>query len=522
MKRYPQKFVSMLLTLILVVSLIPYPVSYAVGTGGVQEKMSQIMSDFPKGSYFTVNGAACTHDKYHSCSNCSLLNISKAKGKSVPPGQGNAWTCVGFASYVMNQTFGTKLSGNIMQIGAAKQNANQASTYQDARVGDLIYFYNAKKQFTHIAICMGTTSDAVLLYECNASGGTAQISYRSIPYSQVSAGRSGRYVTVFRAKNYDAIDAQGLSRITITFDPNGGSFSPSTPSTQVIEKGSDPRNLPTPTRSGYIFKGWALDKIDPDSSGSHVTGIATEESAWGFDKDTTLYALWEKERNKTFSVTLDDGSVCSLITVTNGGTYGSLPVPTKDGYMFDGWYTQVSGGTEITSSTKVTLSGDQTLYAHWSKAPTDEEQGYWGPWSDWSTTPVYASDTRQVETQTITEQVKISDGYTEYRYVGYATADGRHECWCETYLRNKFGSAVLRYSNWSRTRYSANGTGWTCGNCGGNHTGVDHYGDDGRAWWAEYTLPDGKSYYWEESRTTDAQYETREVTQYRYRDWTHS
>lgn len=518
MKRYPQKFVSMLLTLILVVSLFPYPVSYAVGTGGVQEKMNQIMSDFPKSSYFTVNGAACTHDKYHSCSNCSLLNISKAKGKSVPPGQGNAWTCVGFASYVMNQAFGTKLSGNIMQIGAAKKNANQASTYQDARVGDLIYFYNAKKQFTHIAIYMGTTSDAVLLYECNASGGTAQISYRSIPYSQVSAGRSGRYVTVFRAKNYDAIDAQGLSRITITFDPNGGSFSLSTPSTQVIEKGSDPRNLPIPTRSSYIFKGWALDKIDPDSSGSHVTGIATEESAWGFDKDTTLYALWEKERNKTFSVTLDDGSVCSLITVTNGNSYGNLPTPSRVGYKFNGWYTQTSGGSQITSSTTVNLTGDQTLYAHWSKA---EAQGHWGPWSEWSTTPIYASNTRQVETRIVTEQVKVSDGYTEYRYVGYVTDDEKHDCWCATYLRSRFGSANLQYSPWSTTRYNSDKSrSWTCGNCGGNHIGAVSVGADGRSWWYEYILPDD-GYWWEESRTIDAQYENREVTQYRYRDLTY-
>lgn len=142
--------------------------------------------------------------------------------------------------------------------------------------------------------------------------------------------------------------------------------------------------------------------------------------------------------------------------------------------------------------------------------PKAQPENVWTDWSSWSATPIFASDTRQVETR----EIKVSDSYTEYRYGGYVTYDGKHDCWCETYLRNKYGSASLRYSDWSTTRFRPNGKGWTCGSCGGNHIGVDHYGSDGRAWWAEYVLPDD-SYYWEESRTVDAGYET----QYRYRDW---
>lgn len=142
--------------------------------------------------------------------------------------------------------------------------------------------------------------------------------------------------------------------------------------------------------------------------------------------------------------------------------------------------------------------------------PKAQPENVWTDWSSWSATPIFASDTRQVETR----EIKVSDSYTEYRYGGYVTYDGKHDCWCETYLRNKYGSASLRYSDWSTTRFRPNGKGWTCGSCGGNHIGIDHYGSDGKAWWAEYVLPDD-SYYWEESRTVDAGYET----QYRYRDW---
>lgn len=49
-------------------------------------------------------------------------------------------------------------------------------------------------------------------------------------------------------------------------------------------------------------------------------------------------------------------------------TYEELPVPTKSGYVFDGWYTSAQGGTLIKSTSKVDISKDHTLYAHWTKA----------------------------------------------------------------------------------------------------------------------------------------------------------
>lgn len=46
-------------------------------------------------------------------------------------------------------------------------------------------------------------------------------------------------------------------------------------------------------------------------------------------------------------------------------TYGSLPTPTRTGYDFDGWYTEETGGTKITSTTSVGTDPPATLYAHW-------------------------------------------------------------------------------------------------------------------------------------------------------------
>lgn len=131
-------------------------------------------------------------------------------------------------------------------------------------------------------------------------------------------------------------------------------------------------------------------------------------------------------------------------------------------------------------------------------------------WSQWSTTPVYQSDTREVETR----QVKISDSHTEYRYGRYIDKTKKYVCWCATYQASVgTPGSTLQYSDWSTTRYSANDTHWTCGYCKGSHTGVAYTTSDGRDWWNEYTLSSG-NYFWEESRTVAAKYET----QYRYRD----
>lgn len=59
----------------------------------------------------------------------------------------------------------------------------------------------------------------------------------------------------------------------------------------------------------------------------------------------------------------------SSFTVSEGGKYDGLDtyVPTRDGYSFVGWYTAADGGSKISSASTVTVTSDQTLYAHWKQ-----------------------------------------------------------------------------------------------------------------------------------------------------------
>ena len=59
------------------------------------------------------------------------------------------------------------------------------------------------------------------------------------------------------------------------------------------------------------------------------------------------------------------GTGCYSKSIVNGSTYGDLCTPYREGYTFLGWYTTNGGSTRITSSTSVTVTANQTIYAKW-------------------------------------------------------------------------------------------------------------------------------------------------------------
>ena len=58
------------------------------------------------------------------------------------------------------------------------------------------------------------------------------------------------------------------------------------------------------------------------------------------------------------------GTANATKLITEGTVIGELPMPTRTGYTFVGWWTEASGGTQISTSTTVT--SNVTCYAHWS------------------------------------------------------------------------------------------------------------------------------------------------------------
>ena len=113
----------------------------------------------------------------------------------------------------------------------------------------------------------------------------------------------------------------------------------------------------TPTRTGYVFKGW-----NPEVAAT-VTGNATYVATWGEDKNNN--GIDDNEETK-YTVTYKDGVDGEEVFADQ--VYGNLlsgvatpafeGTPTREGYVFKGWKPAVAE--------KVT--GDVTYVAVWEKA----------------------------------------------------------------------------------------------------------------------------------------------------------
>ena len=91
------------------------------------------------------------------------------------------------------------------------------------------------------------------------------------------------------------------------------------------------------------------------------------------NRGTATFTITPKSFSYTLNFDPNGGTVSTTNkTVTVGGTYGTLPKPTRTGgYTFDGWYTK--NGRKVTADSKVydIESYGNTLYAHWSLTPAE-------------------------------------------------------------------------------------------------------------------------------------------------------
>ena len=143
--------------------------------------------------------------------------------------------------------------------------------------------------------------------------------------------------------------------VTVGNDGNGtGTASPST-----AAAGTTITLTATP-KTGYHFKEWEV------ISG----GVTIKDDKFLMPNDNVeVKAIFEKDApaSTEFIVTFDAGGgtpSAGSMTTTNQ-KLPSLPSASRSGsYSFDGWYTEKSGGTKITTDT--VFHADTTVYAHWT------------------------------------------------------------------------------------------------------------------------------------------------------------
>lgn len=149
----------------------------------------------------------------------------------------------------------------------------------------------------------------------------------------------------------DDDDEAIFQKFTVAFNTQGGSEV----AEQTVYAGEKIVQPVSPTKEKAYFSGWFKE--------------AECTSAWDFatetvSKDLTLYAKWV---DIIYTVTFESngGSAVEAKQVPEGGTVEKpQPVPTKEGYLFQGWFSEMTLTTPFDFTTVITQ--DITLYAKWA------------------------------------------------------------------------------------------------------------------------------------------------------------
>ena len=144
---------------------------------------------------------------------------------------------------------------------------------------------------------------------------------------------------------------------TITYELNGGV---NHPKNKYSFTEDDDVILREPTRENCVFVGWYES---PDFSGEKIELWCEGDKT----ADVTLYAKWIKGYKITYVLNGGVNSPYNPTFYTEDEYYVNVEAPTKDGYIFAGWYE-----TEDFSSEKITQfynfserKADVTLYVKW-------------------------------------------------------------------------------------------------------------------------------------------------------------
>ena len=286
--------------------------------------------------------------------------------------------------------------------------------------------------------------------------------------------------------------------------------------------------LPTETKikkTGYKFGNWldtCSDACDGNTTRRTLLPTVTQQSEDGetvvvqnplIVKDHTYTAQWTAETykisymdmgGKTFSGDSDTSTFAASHTYD---TETSLPIPTKTGYIFNGWYTDkdCSDGSKVGSAIgKTDIVADTTYYAKWTpitytikfevNAATVTNGTASGEYK--SVTCTYDSEYTLEDVFTVAGNVTktfvctSSDGKEVGKFIGWAlSSTGAQVYGNKGSIKNLTatnGETVTLYAKWIAGKYAIN---FNANGGSGTENGMEAETGDGK----KVTLPDPSS-----------------------------
>jgi uncharacterized protein (TIGR02145 family)/uncharacterized repeat protein (TIGR02543 family) len=138
---------------------------------------------------------------------------------------------------------------------------------------------------------------------------------------------------------------------TVFFNSNGGT---AVPMQIVAYNTTATQPSPAPTRTGYIFAGWYSD-----AGLNNAFVFTTPVTA-----TLTLYAKWTTVMDTVIFNSNGGTSIPMQIVAYNTTATQPSPAPTRTGYNFAGWYSDVGLNNVFVFTTPITAT--ITLYAKWT------------------------------------------------------------------------------------------------------------------------------------------------------------
>jgi uncharacterized repeat protein (TIGR02543 family) len=222
-------------------------------------------------------------------------------------------------------------------------------------IGTLVAAVTAVLVASIISTSLGTLAEAIR--ESNANTSSAPAS-SSISSSQSPSSSSTQ--TPSSSSSEVVIEIH-----QVTFNASGGTAV--NPATLQVNHGEYILNFPLTTLTNHTFLGWYTGVTPNDVLFTGLMPVV---------QDMTLFARWqlvvdEEPEIEPGTVTwrvafnANGGSTVDTIQVADGKTM-ALPVTTRTGYVFLGWYTgDLPGDVLFTSATPVIR--DMTLFARWDR-----------------------------------------------------------------------------------------------------------------------------------------------------------
>lgn len=150
------------------------------------------------------------------------------------------------------------------------------------------------------------------------------------------------------------------TKYTITLMTNGGS----TPIRSVtLANGQILKNYITePVKTGYTFGGWYTD--------SAFTDEFDIEAPLNISSNINLWAKWNVKVAHKVTFETNGGGSISPVLVKKGETI-KIVNPSRDGYTFEGWYSDSKLTQKYDINREFNLTTDITLYANWTKSTSN-------------------------------------------------------------------------------------------------------------------------------------------------------